>query len=96
MKRTRRDFLQGAAVIGAGALAPATLGVGSLAEARQGVRGIGDEHRARPGDGSGFRAVVTPDVPDLAFEMDGSVKVFHLVAEPVRQVAAWGVRSQWS
>ena len=32
-----------------------------------------------------YRAVVTPDVPDLAFEMDGNVKVFHLVAEPVRQ-----------
>lgn len=32
-----------------------------------------------------YRPVVTPDVPDLAFEMDGGVKVFHLVAEPVKQ-----------
>jgi FtsP/CotA-like multicopper oxidase with cupredoxin domain len=30
--------------------------------------------------------VVTPDVPDLPFEMDNSVKVFHLVAEPVKQM----------
>jgi hypothetical protein len=29
--------------------------------------------------------VVTPDVSDLAFEMDNGVKVFHLVAEPVKQ-----------
>ena len=27
----------------------------------------------------------TPDVPDLPFQMDGNVKVFHLVAEPVKQ-----------
>jgi manganese oxidase len=29
--------------------------------------------------------VVTPDVPDLPFEMDNGIKVFHLVAEPVKQ-----------
>jgi FtsP/CotA-like multicopper oxidase with cupredoxin domain len=46
-----------------------------------------DAESARPQavNGAGFRAVATPDVPDLAFEMDGGVKVFHLVAEPVRQ-----------
>jgi manganese oxidase len=31
------------------------------------------------------RQVVSPDLPDLAFEMDNGVKVFHLVAEPVKQ-----------
>jgi manganese oxidase len=85
MKRTRRDFLQGAAVIGAGALAPGALGAGSLAEARAGARVIRPEPQAPASGSGGFRAVVTPDVPDLAFEMDGGVKVFHLVAEPVRQ-----------
>lgn len=84
MKRTRRDFLQGAAVIGAGALAPGAMAAGGLPGYER-VHGIGDEHRARPADGGGIRAVVTPDVPDLAFEMDSGVKVFHLVAEPVRQ-----------
>ena len=73
MKRTRRDFLQGAAVIGAGALAPGALTPGAVA--------AGNSAEAR----AGVRAVVTPDVPDLAFELDGGVKVFHLVAEPVRQ-----------
>jgi manganese oxidase len=29
--------------------------------------------------------VVTLDVPDLPFEMDNGVKVFHLIAEPVKQ-----------
>jgi hypothetical protein len=30
-------------------------------------------------------AVQTPDVPDLPFRMDGGVKEFHLIAEPVKQ-----------
>src|SRR6202521_5556546 len=41
--------------------------------------------------------MVTPDVADLAPEMDGSVRVFHLVGEPVKRkispfktIDAWG------
>ena len=83
MKRTRRDFLQGAAVIGAGALAPGVMTGGGLAEAR--TRVGAEERRGSSGASDAYRAVVTPDVPDLAFEMDGDVKVFHLVAEPVKQ-----------
>ena len=30
-------------------------------------------------------SVVTPDVPNLPFEMDNGVKVFNLIAEPVKQ-----------
>ena len=30
--------------------------------------------------------VVTPDIPDLPFTMDGTVKVFKLIAEPVKQL----------
>jgi manganese oxidase len=30
-------------------------------------------------------SVVTPDIADLPFTMDNGVKVFHLVAEPVKQ-----------
>jgi manganese oxidase len=85
MKRTRRDFLQGAAVIGAGALAPGALATGNSVEGRGAARLDAKSARPPTADGAGFRAVVTPDVPDLAFETDGSVKVFHLVAEPVRQ-----------
>src|SRR5882724_9154175 len=34
--------------------------------------------------------VITPDVPDLPFTIDNGVKVFHLVAEPVKQVIVPG------
>ena len=44
--------------------------------------GCPDTFTAKPG---GNQSVVTPDLPDLAFEMDNGVKVFHLVAEPVKQ-----------
>src|SRR5258708_28750026 len=30
-------------------------------------------------------SVETPDVPQLPWRMDGSVKEFHLIAEPVKQ-----------
>ena len=33
---------------------------------------------------------ITPDVPDLPFTVDNGVKVFHLVAEPVKQVIVPG------
>ena len=78
MKHTRRNFLQGAVGIGAGALAS-----GDLAAAR--ARADADRRRGLSSARDAFRAVLTPDVPDLAFEMDGDVRVFHLVAEPVQQ-----------
>ena len=78
MKHTRRGFLQGAAVLGAGALAPHNL---AEAQPRARVEGV----HSSPSASGGFRAVETPDVPDLPFQMDGNVKVFHLVAEPVKQ-----------
>jgi hypothetical protein len=78
MKHTRRDFLQGVAAIGTGALTRA-----DLAEARGRSDPEGRSRSSRASDA--YRAVVTPDVPDLPFEMDGDAKVFHLVAEPVQQ-----------
>jgi len=33
----------------------------------------------------GSTPAVTPDIPDLPFTLDNGVKVFHLVAEPVKQ-----------
>src|SRR5262249_12635679 len=47
--------------------------------------------------GPGYLPVETPDVPKLPWRMEGGVKVYHLVAEPVstqfvpwRPVNAWG------
>jgi FtsP/CotA-like multicopper oxidase with cupredoxin domain len=34
---------------------------------------------------AGFLSVQTPDIPDLPWTMDNGVKVFHLVAEPVKR-----------
>jgi FtsP/CotA-like multicopper oxidase with cupredoxin domain len=44
-----------------------------------------------------YLRMTTPDLPDLPHEMDGTVKVFHLIAEPVKRkiapfktIDAWG------
>jgi len=43
-----------------------------------------------------YLPVVTPDVPDLPFEMDGGIKVFRLTAEPVkRKIAPWKTIDAW-
>ena len=40
--------------------------------------------------------MITPDVGDLPFEMDGQVKVFRLVAEPVkRTIVPWKTLDVW-
>jgi manganese oxidase len=40
--------------------------------------------------------VITPDVPDLPFTLDNGVKVFHLIAEPVkREIAPGKVIDVW-
>lgn len=93
MNNGRRTFLRGLAFAGGGFLAA------RKSEAQH-------EHHTPPkpdvpsrgagGDGT-FLSVETPDVPRLRYDMEGGVKVFHLVAEPVRTeflpgrvVDAWG------
>ena len=39
---------------------------------------------------AGSVPVITPDIPDLPFTLDNGVKVFHLTAEPVKQVIVPG------
>jgi FtsP/CotA-like multicopper oxidase with cupredoxin domain len=98
MDRTRRNFLQGAALLGAGVFATRGVteaedqsGQGNM-EMPPGMKmghdnmqmGKESPHRLSP-EGSGFLPVVAPDLPDLPFDTDNGVKVFHLVAEPVKQ-----------
>ncbi|HVB57157.1 MAG TPA: multicopper oxidase domain-containing protein, partial [Candidatus Acidoferrales bacterium] len=98
MDRTRRNFLQSAALLGAGVIT--TRGVTeaqeqSGQEKMQMPPGMKMDHAKMQADkepphhmspeGAGFLPVVTPDLPDLPFEMDNGVKVFHLIAEPVKQ-----------
>ena len=72
----RRNFLQQILALGAGALtAPRLFG------------------QKRPAVSEGSHPAInvpvqTPDVPDLPFTMDNGVKVFHLVAETVKQQIA--------
>jgi FtsP/CotA-like multicopper oxidase with cupredoxin domain len=89
MSGTRRSFFKDAAVFGAG-----LLGINSQLRAQSSESHSRTAHNAQP---SASPPVLTPDVPALAYKMDGGVKVFHLIAEPVRRkiapfktIDAWG------
>jgi FtsP/CotA-like multicopper oxidase with cupredoxin domain len=111
MSGTRRRFFQDAAVFGAGLFGlRGTLRAGTPASTFQSTRenengrhhspyGSHGPHpaQARAVVGDHALPMVTPDVADLAHEMDGSIKVFHLVGEPVKRkiapfktIDAWG------
>jgi manganese oxidase len=86
MDRSRRSFLRGGVVLGAGAVAAASAASSETIETKVSVQHkSAEQKRGGAGVGAGFLPVVTPDVPDLPFEIDNGVKVFHLVAEPVKQ-----------
>jgi FtsP/CotA-like multicopper oxidase with cupredoxin domain len=93
---TRRGFLR-EALAGAGILASArALSAREIAESRESEQkrshGTGGSPRAR----NSSVLVQTPDVPILAHELDGEVKVFKLVAEPVRRkIAPWKTIDCW-
>jgi len=111
MSGTRRRFFQDAAAFGAGMFGlRETLRAGTPESTLQSPRENENGRHHSPYGSHGphpaqARAVardhalpmVTPDVADLAHEMDESVKVFHLVAEPVKRkiapfktIDAWG------
>lgn len=84
MNLSRRNFLHGAASLGAGLLAGRK--VAAQHGAQEGNRGkavgqTGD----KPGSEGGFLPVVTPDLPKLPYQIENGAKVFHLVAEPVKR-----------
>ena len=82
--RDRRNFLRGFFTIGASALSLPRLFAHQESSSTGQIR---KEHKA--GVHQGFNVPVqTPDVPDLPFTMDNGVKVFHLIAEPVKQQIA--------
>jgi len=97
MGSSRRNFFQDALLFGAGLFGSARMAAAeaSTGEEKQKPRRDAETHGRAP---EGVRVpMVTPDVPDLAFEMDGAVKVFGLKAEPMKQkiapfktIDAWG------
>jgi hypothetical protein len=91
MNKGRRSFIQAAGVVGAGLVAARD--VSGLPQQKMddmpdmknmpGMEVRGKKETAR-GYGSPV-TVETPDVSNLPFRMDGNVKEFHLIAEPVKQ-----------
>jgi manganese oxidase len=98
MNATRRKFFQNAAFLGTG-----IFGLRRSLNAQTSAEHDAHHHpnsKPKPvmqhARGTAV-PVVTPDVPDLPFEMDGAVKVFRLKAEPVKRkivpfktIDAWG------
>ncbi len=83
----RRSFLQSALGLGGGLLAASKLF--ASAEPRP------TRHSAAAAGGSNV-PMITPDVADLPFTLDNGVKVFHLIAEPVkRQISPWKSLDCW-
>ena len=108
MSGTRRRFFQDAAFLGAGFLGLSeSLRASAPATDPQTAREIeegrhhspyGDHKRkeVQPSGPDPFLPMLTPDVADLPYEMDGGVKVFHLVAEPVtRKIAPYKTIDAW-
>jgi len=110
MSGDRRRFFQDAAFFGAGflGLAEALRGNTQASDPKT-ARAIeqgrhhspyGNHKKKEPPAPTGpdpYLRMTTPDLPDLPHEMDGPVKVFHLIAEPVKRkiapfktIDAWG------
>src|SRR5579859_909825 len=82
----RRSFLQQALAIGAGAGA---IGAPKLFAQKGSSSAAQIRKENRSGAHAGFNVPVqTPDIPDVPFTADNGVKVFHLIAEPVKQQIA--------
>ncbi len=94
MRKNRRDFFQ-KAFAGAGLLAGTGVFATGSASAAQHERmnmqqdddaGMSVNQETQGPSYSGkFLPTQTPDVPDLRWQTDNGVKVFHLVAEPVKR-----------
>ena len=80
MRSTRRNFFQNAAAFSA-----ALFGLSDELKAQAPPAPNAHAHRTRGEDTSPGPRVITPDVPDLPFELDGDVKVFRLTAELVKR-----------
>lgn len=77
MNKTRRNFLQSAALLSAGALTKTS----QAQSAPPPINKTPDRRATNPK----YLPVQTPDLPNLPPDLDNGVKVFHLIAEPVKQ-----------
>jgi FtsP/CotA-like multicopper oxidase with cupredoxin domain len=109
MSGTRRKFFQDAAIFGAGlfgmskTLSAQSRNAAGSVPAQDNHSHPGGVHKAgghksehAAGARDPFLPMVTPDIPDLPHEIDGAVKVFKLVAEPVkRKIAPFKTIDVW-
>jgi manganese oxidase len=95
---TRRRFFQDAAVLGVGLFGASTelRAQGGTAYAAR-PHHVHSQHEHQPETPAPGPPMITPDVPDLSYELEGTVKVFRLIAEPVKRkiapfktIDAWG------
>jgi FtsP/CotA-like multicopper oxidase with cupredoxin domain len=86
MNNTRRHFLQNAALLGASIFTTRNQSQLVAQTDRRNTQSPPPSQLSPPTPAAtGYLPVVTPDVPDLPFEIVNGAKVFHLIAEPVRQ-----------
>src|SRR6266852_4928509 len=86
MNGTRRRFFQDAAVLGAGLFASAKVLSAQKMQMSGDMPGMNMKGKKGSIHDHGSPVLVeTPDVPNLPWRMDGNVKEFHLIAEPVQQ-----------
>ena len=79
----RRNFFRNAFRIGAGVLSAGELNAQNVNQ--QGTSKGHKNQRADMANAGAPVVVQTPDLKDLPFTVENGVKVFHLIAEPVRQ-----------
>ena len=95
MSNSRRNFFRNAALIGTGLFGWSE----SLRAQTRALVSSGKSGRTKRNNANRSGPpipVVTPDVGDLPFEWDGSVKVFHLIAEPMkRTIVPWKTLDVW-
>ena len=94
MATSRRAFLRGAVLAGAGIFSAAKKAAAQH-EGHSMPPAVPEGNKVLTG-GTGFVPVETPDLPKLPYRMENGVKVFHLVAEVVRKEIAPGkMMSAW-
>jgi len=97
MSDTRRSFFRNAAILGAGIFSWGS----ALRAEQQGApqskrRDVDAKRRSENQSTEAPAPFVTPDVPDLPYELDGGTKVFRLRAEPVKQrIVPWKTVDVW-
>ena len=95
MSESRRNFFRNTAILGAGLM--------SWAEGLRAQKTPDGKSPTPPPGGRGKEksasppiAMTSPDIPDLPFTMDGGIKVFHLIPEPVeRRIVPWKTLDVW-